>query len=341
MTINAANLAVCQEALYLLRQDVGLPPVAEQPTDPTLQWQKRRMAFETMVAEVWGAHDWNAELKLTGANLTAAPGDVTNWTAPMRTALAYGVASELAVPLAGRVEDLKNWTSLYQDKLSRARVLSLENERRTITDAVHAELLALLVPSFDPADNHLPRSLKAITDRADELTDSARYAILSDHAWNFVRAEDPTPSCPVPHGCGTYPYAAEVPTGCVHLEAVYSHAGRLADWKIFEGHIIVSRDPVVKAVYTLDESRLDRWPPLARRAFMYRLAADTAQTTVPNLFQALEAKAAEALSEAKVRDARENSTPRDAWGRNHYVDAMHGNRPYGPHLPRHSYHGLI
>ena len=308
MTINAANLAVCQEALYLLRQDVGLPSVAAAPTDTTIEWQKSKMAFETMVAEVWGAHEWNDELKLTGANLTAAPGDVTNWTAPMRTALAYGVASELAVPLAGRVEDLKNWTSLYQDKLARARVLSLENERRTIKDAVHAELLALLVPSFDPVDGHLPRSLKTITDRADELTDSARYAVLSDHAWNFARAEDPTPSCPVPHGCGTYPYAA---------------------------------DPVVKAVYTLDESRVNRWPPLARRAFMYRLAADTAQTTVPNIFQALEQKAAEALAEAKTRDARENSTPRDAWGRNHYVDAMHGNRQHGPHLPRHSYHGLI
>ena len=76
-------------------------------------------------------------------------------------------------------------------------------------------------------------------------------------------------------------------------------------------------------------------------AFGIPLAADTAQTEVPNLVELLEQKYAAALRDAKAEDARESSTPRDAWGRNHYVDAMHGIRQGGAHLPRHSFHGLV
>ncbi|MBR2839299.1 MAG: hypothetical protein IKE55_10975, partial [Kiritimatiellae bacterium] len=137
MTINAENISVCQEALYLLRQDVGLPSVEEAPTDTSLEWQKSKIAFDAAVAEVWNAHDWNAELKLTGADLTAAPGSVVKWTPAMRSALAYCIAAELSIPLAGRVEDLKNWRTLYAEKLARARVLSLENERKGVTDKTH------------------------------------------------------------------------------------------------------------------------------------------------------------------------------------------------------------
>ena len=46
MTINASNMAVCQEALYLLRQDVGLPSVAAAPTDTSLEWEKSKIAFD-------------------------------------------------------------------------------------------------------------------------------------------------------------------------------------------------------------------------------------------------------------------------------------------------------
>ena len=334
MTINAENISVCQEALYLLRQDVGLPSVAEAPTDTSLEWQKSKIAFDAAISEVWNAHDWNAELKLTGADLTAAPASVARWTPAMRSALAYCVASELAIPLAGRVQDLQNWRALYSEKLSRARVLSLENERKAVTNQTHKDILALLVPHFDPVDGHLPRSIKVLTDRADALADSARYAILTDHAWNFAHAEDLVPSCEVPHGCGPYPFASEIPPCCAHLEAVFSHGGRLDDWKVYEGRIIVARQPVVSIVFTRDDKRPEKWPPLVRRAFLFRLAADVSQTEVPKLFEAMEAKAAEALAEARARDARESNTPRDAWGRNHHVDAMRGIRPGGP-IPPH------
>ena len=333
MTATEANLAVCQQALYLLRQDVGLPSVAEAPTDDSLEWQKSKIAFDAAISEVWNAHDWNAELKLSGADLTAAPTSVARWTPAMRSALAYCMASELAIPLAGRVEDLQNWRTLYAEKLARARVLSLENERKAVTNKTHNDLLALVVPHLDPVDGHLPRSIKAILDRADELADSARYAILSDHAWNFARVEEPVPSCEVPHGCGPYPFAAEFPPCCAHLEAVLTHNGRLDDWKVFEGHVIVAREPVVSIVFTRDDKKPEKWPPLVRRAFIFRLAADVSQTEVPKLFEAMEAKASEALVEARARDARESNTPRDAWGRNYHADAMRGIRPGGPTPP--------
>ena len=339
MTINADNIAVCQEALYLLRQDVGLPSVEAAPTDTSLEWQKSKIAFDTAISEVWNAHDWNAELRLSGANLSAAPGDTSLWTAPMRTALAYGIAAELAIPLAGRMEDLKSWTSLYNVRLARARVLSLENERKAVTNKMHRELLALLVPRFSEADNPLPRSLKTITDRADELADGVRHIVLSVHPWNFARAEDPTPSCNVPHGCDPYPFASETPPGCARLLAVYTHGGKLDDWKVF-GSYIAARAPVVKAVYVRDDKRPEKWPAAIRRLYLFKLAADTAQTEVPNLVELLEQKYAAALRDAKVEDARESSAPKDAWGGNHYVDTMRGVRPDGPHLPRHSFHGL-
>lgn len=334
MTINASNIAVCQEALYLLRQDVGLPTVANAAADDSLEWRKSQLAFGTAIAEVWAAHDWT----VTAADATDA--DTTGWTQAMRSALAYTIARELAIPLAGRVEDLKLWSSLQAQKLAQARVEELEKERKTVTDALKRDLLALLVPRFDPSDGHLPKSLKAITDRADALADGVRHIVLSVHPWNFAKAEDPTPSCHVPHGCDPYAFASEVPAGCARLLAVYTHGGRLDDWKLF-GSYIAAREPVVKAVYIRDDKRPDKWPAAIRRLYLYRLAADTAQTEVPNLVELLEQKYASALRDAKAEDARESSTPKDAWGRNHYVDAMHGARPDGPRLPRHSFHGLV
>ena len=89
MTINASNIAVCQEALYLLRQDVDLPTVANAATDDSLEWRKSQLAFGTAIAEVWAAHDW----MVTAA--TATDADTTNWTQAMRSALAYAIAREL------------------------------------------------------------------------------------------------------------------------------------------------------------------------------------------------------------------------------------------------------
>ena len=340
MTISAENIQACQEALFLLRQDVGLPTVEGAASDTSIEWAKCRIAFGAAVTEVWNAHDWAVQLRMDAAEAEAAAHDCAGWSEPMRRALACCVARELAVPLAGRVQDLQNWDAMYQRKLVYARCRSLEAERRAVDDPVHAELLSVLVPRFSESEGpSLPRSVKSITDRADALADSSRHAVLSAHAWNFARAEDPTPSCRVPSG-NAYPFASEVPPGCVHLEAVLGESGELNDWKLF-GRTIVSMQPVRSAVYVRDDRRPMKWPPLVKRAFVFRLAADVAQTEVPGLLAAMEQKYAEALAEAKLRDSRESNTPRDAWGRNHYADAMAGRAPGAPRPPRHAFHGLV
>lgn len=341
MQITQANIDVCQEALYLLRQDVQLPAAEDADADASLEWRKCRIAFDAAVTEVWNAHDWNATLGLSGGQAAAAAGDCAQWSGPMRHALACCVARELAVPLAGRVQDLQNWDAMSQRKTVSARAWALEAERAAVTDPVHSELLAVLVPRFSETEGQsLPRSVRSLTRRADEILDSARYAVLSAHAWNFARAEDPTPSCRVPHGASSYPFASELPPGCVHLEAVYGYSGALNDWKLF-GRTIVSMQPVRGCVHVRDDRRPMKWPPLVRRAFVFRLAADVAQTEVPGMLEAMEQKYREALAEAKLRDARESNTPRDAWGRNHYADAMAGRAAGAPRTPRHAFHGLV
>ena len=45
----------------------------------------------------------------------------------------------------------------------------------------------------------------------------------------------------------------------------------------------------------------------------------------------MEERYSASLAEAKVRDARESNTPKDAWGHNHYVECMHGHFDGRPH----------
>ena len=456
MTITRANIDACQEALYLLRQDVQLPSEEDADSDASVEWLKCRFAFDAAIAEVWSAHDWAASL---GLDSGAAGSDCASWSQPMAHALAYCIARELAVPLAGRVQDLQNWDAvyrsklararvaalememagmedgidlrvvklvsphyretdedlprsvaslvdrihaqtpaavdevwnahgwmqaygdvssddaaswpegmkdvlvhllgeklcmpvarhegdtptmhqLYAEKLARARVAALESELASVKDPLHVEVLRILVPRFDPSDATLPRSVRSITLRADVLCESARYAVLTSHAWNFARADDPTPSCAVPRSAAAYPFASAVPAGCVHLEAVYGDSGALNDWKL-SGDTVVSMQPVRGCVYTRDDARPMKWPPLVRRAFLLRLASDVAQTEFPAMLADMERRFQEALAEAKVRDSRESNTPRDAWGRNHYADAMAGRAPGMPRPPRHAFHGLV
>lgn len=340
MTATEKNIAVCQHALYLLRQDVGLPSVEEAETDESLEWAKCRIAFDAAADELWNEHDWNAALRLGADDLASAPGRTDLWTEPMRQALAYGVARELAIPLAGRVEDLKNWDALFRERLAKARVVALETERSALTDPMETEVVANLVPRFTEKADALPRSVKSILDRAAVLADAARSAVLTAQAWNFARAEEEIPGCPVPHGLGAYRFASELPPSCARLLAVYARGGRIDQWKLF-GRTIVATEPILAASFVRDSRRPEKWPPLVRQCYVLRLSADVARTEMPTLADGLEQKYQAALAEAKVRDARESHTPDEQSGGNHYVDAMRGRGPFAARLPRHSFHGLV
>lgn len=342
MNYTEANIAACQNALYLLRQDANLPTVATAETDTSLEWKKCKVAFATAVREVWDAHDWNCQLGLDGTDLQNAPEDCTNWSPAMVNALTYCIARELAIPLAGRVSDLSNWQSLYSVKLDKARALSLEIERKADTDPVHTELLQLLVPTFSEKDAAMPRSVKSLTDRIETLKESARIHVLADHSWNFAREKSPVVSCHVPHGEDRYPFAATLPADCAHVEAVFTEGGRINDWKIYNT-TICAMEPIRGVVYVRNMKKVEKWNPLVYRVFIFRLAADAATVIAPDKVQLMEARYAQALSEAKCRDARESNTPKDAWGENYYVNQMQGRGRFDqrPRGPRHAFHGLI
>lgn len=327
MVISEENIAVCQKALFLLRQDFGLPTVETAAADTSLEWAKCRAAFDNAVSEVWHSHDWNSELRLEGVDLEEAPADSSKWTNPMRTALSYCLARELSIPLAGRMSDMKTWDGLFRENLMSARVISLEAERSALTDPVHREVSAILLPTFQPSPD-LPRSLRSCTDRMDECMESSRIRVLGDHAWNFARERLVACSCELPHDVAPYCFAAELPEDCVHLEAVIGECGGQNDWKIFE-RTIVSTRPIRTIVYTRDVADVADWPALQRRCLILRLAADVSQTVAPDKMQLMEQRYHECLADAKTRDSRESNTPRDAWGRNHYVDAMRGSFPNG------------
>ena len=341
MNLTEANIAACQNALYLLRQDADLPSVENAASNTTVEWKKCQRAFEIAVREVWTAHDWNETLGLEGETLAAASGDCSEWTPEMTNALSYCIARELAVPLAGRVQDLKNWDSLYREKLALARAFAVEAARSADGDRLHQEILGLLVPEF-LAEAGLPRSVKSITDRIETLKESARLRVLSDHAWNFARERFFAVSCRSPHGSGRYPFAAELPGDCAHLEAVFADGGEINEWKVF-GRVIFAMMPIRGIAYVRDMKRLDKWHPLVYRVFVIRLAADVATTVAPDKTALLEQRYAQELAEAKCRDARESNTPTDAWGRNFYVDAMQGRGRLDPRprMPRFAFHGLV
>lgn len=462
MTITQANLDVCQQALYLLRQDVGLPSLTDATSDTSLEWTKCQLAFDTAIAEVWNAHDWLDSWGIT--TTTNISTDCTEWPADLRTTLAHCVARELAIPLAGRVEDLKLWDTLYRQRVLDARVAALEQERKRIEDVLDREIVDIVFPHFPtetpvlprslksiishpkdyaiaevwnahdwldswgvtsssekyatdytlwPTDlrsavahrvardlvssltsrqedlkawdtiyrqkvldarvaaleqerkrvtaspakdvldlilpritadlNPLPRSIATITRRITTFDAPARQTVLAAHAWNFARVEMAVGSAPFPVGAQPYRFAGTMPANCARLLAVHTMGGRPTEWKVY-GTTLVAMEPIVSAIYVKEMKDTTKWSPLVKKAYILRLAADTAQTEMPELQKVLEERYSRALQEAKVVDARESFTPSEQAGGNYYVDAMRGRVPpprTSPHLPRCSFHGLV
>jgi hypothetical protein len=341
MTITQANLDVCQQALYLLRQDVGLPTLTDAPNDTSLEWAKCRLAFDTAIAEVWNAHDWLDSWGITSQSNSSV--DCTEWTAELKTTLSHCVARELAIPLAGRMEDLKVWDTLYRQKLVDARVAALEQERKRVTASPAKDVLDLILPRITADLKPLPRSIATITRRVETFEAPARQAVLAAHAWNFARVEAAVGSAPFPIGAEPYRFAGTMPGNCARLVAVHTAGGRPTEWKVY-GSTLVAMEPITSVIYVKDVKDTSKWSPLVKKAYMLRLAADTAQTEAPEVQAVLEERYERALGEAKVVDARESFTPSEQAGVNHYVEAMRGRVPpsrTAPHLPRYAFHGLV
>ena len=174
MSWSQIQIDVCQEALYLLRQDLELPTPATADTDTSLEWSKCRLAYEAARQEVLGAHDWVfARESGAGANLTKWPGNI-------KGVLVYCLARELAIPIAGRIADMQNLDALYRDKLRKAIIKDLEEE--TISDETAREVFAG-IRAYYGEDTRLPISIAKLVEKVAAVEDSALAEILSAHVW--------------------------------------------------------------------------------------------------------------------------------------------------------------
>lgn len=118
--------SVVQEAFYLLRQDASVVTAENWTNGSPIEIAKAKLAIETAAHEVFDSYEW-ADTSLTAERVSV-------WPSKMRNALVYCLARELAIPLAGRTEDMKNFDALYRDKLRAARVADLSANLDKLAD---------------------------------------------------------------------------------------------------------------------------------------------------------------------------------------------------------------
>lgn len=307
MSWNQAQLDVCQEAFFILRQDIGLPTPAEADTDTSLEWTKCKIAYETARQEVLSRHDW--VFARTEANRT----DISKWPGDVRNALAYCLARELAIPIAGRLADLQAIKSLYDEKLQSSILHDLEDEDAAVTDSLHREVLAFLRSTYN--SDVPPRSVRALTGKIDSLKEMSRKEVISAYDWSFAQTDaycDPSPNIlPDP----LYQFHATLPFDCIKLSTVYEQDGHVGQWKL-RGREVHALKPIGRIVYLRDITDFSEWDPKVYRVFILRLAADVAKAvaTNPKNQQYQEALYRDALEDAKASDAGSANTPDEAWG---------------------------
>lgn len=269
---------------------------------------------ETATTEVNAAHDWLTPF---------TSGDKEHRAYPAWIDLC---CAKLAAACGLDANHVSIYEKKYQTRLTTARAADLEAAKATVTDEDTKHILAMISTNFVPGDGLMPRNIKAITDRIDEMKDSARREVILAHDWNFAK-------CVVKVAdecrCDGHPYhhSADYPLDALRLIAVYGCGGDLVEWKVENGKIL-ARSSIHMVKYTKDVTDFSLWSEFARRPYYLRLAADVARTVMNNLqdVQILEQKYNLALEDAKLRDTREGNTPTDAWGPNHYVDMMRGAR---------------
>ena len=316
-----AELDAISDALHKPVLRLILPNFTPQDTDlpRSIKTYTDRIDAEKAAAqaEVFNAHDW------ARTTATATADATTNWSAGMKDALVYLLASKLAIPTGRKEGEPRGYDQLYRDKLAQARVAAIESERNALTDPIDKELVATVLPCFSKMADPLPRSVRSILDRADAVADSARVEILTAHNWSFARVEWPVQSCGCDPAGGLYQFTTPAPPRCARLLECYTPDGRHADWKLV-GQMIRSVEPIESVIYLKTEERVEKWPPLIRSAYVSLLAADIAATVAGSPAEAdrLRKAFAQNLENARLVDSRSTGSRREPRGRNYYADAM-------------------
>lgn len=160
MAWNQAEIDICQAALMILRQDIDLPTPGGADADNTLEWKKCKLVFKRAVNEVVDAYKWG---NVTHGSVTEpiGAGNVQYWPEKLKNALVYCLARELAVPIAGRVADMRDCDALYRDKLLTAQLAVLNERLAENADPILAELIG----NFRSDDPGLVKAYEVYTQR--------------------------------------------------------------------------------------------------------------------------------------------------------------------------------
>ena len=322
ITEKNGGLAVCQEALVLLRQDRDLPKTDDGALDLSLDVVAKKVdrVYDSTRALVIGAHGWDG-LALDEHGDAA---DITLWPRQIRAAFIALLARELALPITGRQEDLKAMHELYEMKLAEAKVWDWRNGIEKEQDQVIREAFAGIQEKSD-GRSEKDWSYRRMRERIVELKDRTRAEVLEERDWNFARrsmdvvaAED-----------GYQKWSAALPPDCLKIHAVEGHNGiPLArdGWWIEDGFLKVHGREPAQITYTADMKDVRRWDPIVRDAYFTLLMCKIAKST-PEIgvrVQLLNGEYAELIGKAALKDAKETQPGRVCWGPNDYADAIRG-----------------
>lgn len=189
-TITETNggLAVCREALVLLRQDRELPVSSgELDASSDVVAKKVDRVYDSTRTLVIGAHGWDGlTLDEHGDNTDIA----NSWPKQIRAAFVALLARELAIPVTGRQEDLKAMHELYTMKLGEAIRKDFEEavgkETEKLPLAVYAVCKGYLKENEPP-----PWGWGAFKKRVENAAVAAKVEIDGAHGWHCPFKEDP------------------------------------------------------------------------------------------------------------------------------------------------------
>lgn len=202
----------------------------------------------------------------------------------------------------------------------------------TALAAVNEALAVLGQDVVLTAETFATTSANAHGRKAAYLYESSRMRVLRDHAWSFARRESEV-ACPAPEHpfADRFPFRVPRPGRCARILSCLGPDGRAVHHRL-SGMEIHADAPVARVLYLADIEDLDRWSPDAYRALVLRLAADLAKPVTGriNERQLQEQAYADQLASAKLADARECNVESDAYGSNHFVEAMRGGIRPGP-----------
>lgn len=167
-SLNEVQLARCQAALALLRQEVTLTAAGATKADVAC-----RRTYPYALAAFNQLHDWGN---------AGSPGSLSGLA---EAAFVAYLAREMAIPVTGRLEDLKAVDAIFQRRLQEARVHALTARLRENTDPVLAELLA----NFKADDAALANAFDVYTARRAAVTAAAEAEVAAAHDWPALEGD--------------------------------------------------------------------------------------------------------------------------------------------------------